>query len=94
MKKISLIGAGGRCLWPCLAGNGKIAPEIADHRVKLPQREAESFGYLCRHCRSCSGWSRSVLTTLNTAVFAPMPSASVMAATKVQPFCLPRVRHA
>ena len=39
-----------------------------------------------------SGVSSTVLTTLKTAVFAPIPSASVAIATAVNPGCLRKVR--
>ena len=49
---------------------------------------------------SCSGWgngsglSRTALTTLKMAVFAPIPSARVRIATKVNPGDLRNCRNA
>src|SRR2546423_9287058 len=64
---------------------------LASTNVALPMRVLGLPGWPARNCTSWpdsgygSGLSRTALTTVKMAVFAPMPSASVSTATAVKP---------
>src|SRR3972149_4441320 len=80
-------------LVPCSAQSAKSGNEAVE-RSNPNRGTVRNTMTRSLESRYGSGRSNTPLTTLKTAVFAPIPSASVSTATRVKPGCFPSERSA